>query len=685
MKLKTNNKKGPRKAWSPFNLIIKGLIAGAFILTGIQSSLQAQDTQYTRPSWWFGVAGGANFNFYQGSTHQLTTDFAPPVTFHDGQGVGLYVAPLLEFHRPDSRLGFMLQAGYDNRQGKFDQVKSPCNCPADLETNLSYVTVEPSIRLAPFKSDFYVYAGPRFAFNMDKAFTYKLGINPAYPEQEVTPDVTGDLSDINPTQISMQVGAGYDIQLSSTSHQTQFVLSPFVAFHPYFGQTPRKIETWNNTTIRAGVALKLGRGRIIPQPEKAEVIAPVEVAAVVKVVPEVAFAVNAPKNVPAVLKVTEVFPVRNYVYFDLGSTEIPNRYVLLKKDEVKDFSEDQLESSKPVKLSGRSDRQMVVYYNILNILGDRMVKNPSTKVTLVGSSEKGSKDAREMAESIKAYLINVFGISGSRITTKGQSKPDVPSLQPGGTRELVLLHEGDRRVSIESSSPELLMEFQSGPDAALKPVVITTVPEAPVESYVTFECKGANEAYSTWRLEIRDENGTNQNFGPYTEEKVSIPTKAILGTRPSGDFKVKMVADTKAGRIEEKESSVHVVLWTPPETEEGMRYSILYEFNKSKASGLYEKYLSEIVTPKIPAGGTVIIQGHTDIIGGEENNMELSVARANDVKSIIENSLTKAGRSDVKFQVNGFGEDEKSAPFENNYPEVRAYNRTVIIDILPKK
>ncbi len=470
MKLKINLEKGPRKAWSPYNLIIKGVVIGAFILIGINAPLQAQETEYTRPSWLFGVAGGANFNFYNGSTHQLDATFAPPVTFHEGQGIGLFVAPLIEYHSPDSRLGFMIQGGLDNRQGKFDEAKAPCNCPADLETDISYVTIEPSLRLAPFKSDFYLFAGPRFAYNISKSYTYKQGINPAYPDQEVTPDVTGDLSDVNPMQISMQVGAGYDIQLSSTSHQTQWVLSPFISFHPYFGQTPRSIETLNITTVRAGVALKLGRGREIQAPAKAEIIAPVEVAAVVAVVPEVTFAVNAPKNVPAELKVTEVFPVRNYVFFDLGSTEIPNRYVLLKKDEVKDFREDQIETAKAKDVSGRSDRQMIVYYNILNILGDRMVKYPSTTVTLVGSSREGSKDAREMAESIKEYLVNVFGISGSRITTKGQSKPDVPAEKPGGTNELVLLREGDRRVSIESSSPELLMEFQSGPEAALKPV-----------------------------------------------------------------------------------------------------------------------------------------------------------------------------------------------------------------------
>jgi outer membrane protein OmpA-like peptidoglycan-associated protein len=676
MKLITNLKTGLRKAWSPYNLIVKSVFISAFILTGINATAQEPAIQYTRPSWLFGVAGGANFNFYNGSTHQLDAAFAPPATFHKGFGVGLFAAPLIEYHRPDSRFGFMFQAGYDNRSAKSDQVKTPCNCPADLETDLSYVTIEPSLRFAPFKSDFYLYAGPRFAYNLEESYEYKLGINPAYPEQTPTADVKGDFSDVNQMQISMQVGAGYDIQLSSQSHKTQWVLSPFVSFQPYFGQTPRSIETWNITTVRAGAALKLGRGHQIPVP--VEVIAPVFVE------PEVQFTITSPRNVPSERRVREIFPVRNYVFFDLGSTEISDRYILLTKDQVTTFKEDQLQVTTPKNLSGRSARQMVVYYNVLNILGDRMVKNPSANVTLVGSSEKGKKDGRKMAESVKVYLVNVFGIEASRISTKGQVKPDVPSEQPGGTKELVLLREGDRRVSIESSSPALLMEFQSGPETTLKPIEINVVQEAPVESYVTFEAKGGKEAYSSWSLEVRDEQGVLQNFGPYTEEKVSMPGKAILGTRPVGDYKVTLAGQTKSGKTIKTESTVHMVLWTPPSNEEGMRFSIIYEFNESKALPVYEKYLNEVVTPKIPQGGTVMIHGHTDIIGEEAYNKNLSIERANDVKGILETSLSKAGRTDVKIEVFGFGEDEKLAPFENKFPEERFYNRTVIIDIVPK-
>jgi hypothetical protein len=55
---------------------------------------------------------------------------------------------------------------------------------------------------------------------------------------------------------------------------------------------------------------------------------------------------------------------------------------------------------------------MTVYYNILNILGDRMQKNPNATITLVGSSEQGPADGL-MSESIKTYLVDVFAINPS--------------------------------------------------------------------------------------------------------------------------------------------------------------------------------------------------------------------------------------------------------------------------------
>src|SRR4249920_3476563 len=101
MKTKSNLKMESRLAWFPNNLTLKSLLIGAVILAGAQVPVHAQEVQYTKPSWWFGVAGGANFNFYRGTTQELNLDLTSPAAFHHGNGVGLYVAPLIEFHNPD--------------------------------------------------------------------------------------------------------------------------------------------------------------------------------------------------------------------------------------------------------------------------------------------------------------------------------------------------------------------------------------------------------------------------------------------------------------------------------------------------------------------------------------------------------------------------------------------------------
>jgi outer membrane protein OmpA-like peptidoglycan-associated protein len=655
--------------------MIRKLYIPLLLLIGLAISTQAQEMQLQRPQpkLWFGLSGAANFNYYTGTTQKLNALVYAPTAFHDGFGIKPYGSAFFEY-RPNPVFGLMFNLGYDDRGGKFDEKIAPCNCPEDLNAHVTSLTMEPSLRVAPFSNNFYVFLGAVFSDNLKKSFSYT---------QEQQPDRSGDFSDMRKWKIGGQIGAGYEIPLSSVSSQTQVNLSPFIAYHPYFGQFPRSIESWSMQTVRIGLALKFGKAAKAAVKEIPEVVS--VVPPVIVPVPEVKFTVNSPTNIPKERSVRETFPLRNYIFFDLGSTAIPDRYVLLRKDQVKDFKEDQLETYTPIKAIDRSKREMTVYYNVLNILGDRLGKNPNSTITLVGSSEKGPKDGKLMAESVKKYLIDVFGINGKRIAIEGRSKPKIPSEQPGGKLDLVLLREGDRRVSVESNSPALLMEFQSGPDAPLKPVEFIALQEAPVDSYVSFNIEGAKQAFSSYTLEIADEQGKVQKYGPYTDETVTIPGKAILGARPVGDYKVTMIGQTKSGIPIKKEASVHMVLWTPPQGDYDMRFSVIYEFNDSKSIMIYEKYLTEIVTPKIPIGATVIVHGYTDIIGEEAHNKQLSLDRANDVKGILDRALAKAGRIDVKFEVLGFGEDQTVSPFYNKLPEERFYNRTVLIDIIAKK
>tara|TARA_R100001143_G_scaffold32769_1_gene31471 strand:- start:2506 stop:4608 length:2103 start_codon:yes stop_codon:yes gene_type:complete len=673
MNTKINLNRESHPMWALSHLM-KFVLISTFILIGFQSPIAAQEAQYETPSWRFGLAGAANANYYQGTTQQLTSSLFTLQPFGHGNGVGLFLAPSIEYHNPESVFGFMLQAGLDSRRGTFDGVTSPCNCPLDLSTELSYITIEPSIRVAPFRSNFYLYAGPRFAFGRDKSFEYNKGVNPDFPNSSDPMDVNDDFSEMEKTQLSMQIGTGIDIPINSTSSRTQYMISPFITYHPYFGQTPRSIETWNNTTIRAGVAIKFGRGKRIDLPAPAPIVA--------APLPAVNFTVNSPVNAPAERIFIESFPIRNYLFFNQESTTIPNRYILINRSQASDFNDNQLAGLNESPFAARSVRQMTVYYNILNILGDRMVKNPTSTITLVGSSVGGAQDATMRAESVKTYLVDIFGINASRITTEGRISPNLPSLKRQSGDQLALLRQEDSRVTIESRSASLLRAYRTGPDMS-QPITSSSAQVAPSDSYVTFNVGNAYRNFASWSLEVEDEDGNTQNFGPYTDASVSLPGATILGNRSNGRYQVTMIGETTDGRTVRKESTVEVVRWEPDTLEVGSRYSVIYEFDSSTASSVEERFLTDVVAPSIPEGATVRIHGFTDTIGEADHNMQLSQARASNARSIIVRALAGTNRTDVRFESEGFGKNSTRSPFGNTHPEERFYNRTVLIEIIP--
>jgi outer membrane protein OmpA-like peptidoglycan-associated protein len=647
------------------------LITIVVCLSGFLALPKAQGNERVRPTWWFGGAAAANLNFYSGTLQKLNPDLVSPAPFHKGFGTGLYLAPHVEY-RHDSIWGGMLQAGYDDRSGSFDDVTCPCGETATLSTTLSYFSIEPSLRVAPFAGRFYVYAGPRLAFNWAPNFTESSTDDEKAFEytREGRSDVKAGFDKMSGAVFSGQIGFGYDIPLAAEGNKTQVDLSPFISYQPYWGQQPRSVETWAVSTLRMGAVLKFGNGKAVPREEQASGC-------------DVAFSVRAPKTIAVKRRVKETFPLRNYVFFDTASAEIPNRYVLLTKEQAAAFKEEQLQEVQPKSFTGRSLRQMTVYYNILNTVGDRMKRNPASAIVLSGASEQGPEHGKARAESIKKYLVDVFGIDGTRIATEGRSKPRIPSEQPEGTKELALLKAGNSRVDIESASPEMMIQVGGGTQFILKPVQIVADVDDPLDSHVLFKVAGADEALASWSLELTDEQGKIQNFGPYTRENESISGNVILGERPAGDYKVAMLGTKIDGKAVRKETTVHLVRRTEPVLE-AVRFSILFDYGQAKSKGNYEKFLNETVVPLIPDSGIVIIHGYTDIIGEEAFNQKLSDERVQDTRGTMEAALAASGKRGVSFETFGFGESLKSAPFDNVYPEERFYNRSVIIDIIPK-
>jgi outer membrane protein OmpA-like peptidoglycan-associated protein len=603
----------------------------------------SQDNRKDQPEWWFGGALGPNFNFYSSDIRPFGPSVPTSVpSFSKGSGIGVFLSPLLEY-RHDPIWGGLLFLGFDGRGGGFDDVQRNGGT-YKLKTAENYITFEPNVRVTPFSVPLYFFAGPRIGFNVAKSFTYS---SPG------SADSSGDWNGTRGSVFGVQFGAGYDIPLTDANASSQIALSPFFALH--VGQGPNSDQNWSLTTFRFGVGIKFGSGG--EGKHNAE--------------SEAQFSVTAPKIIPTERKVKETFPMRNYVFFDEGSATVPQRYVQLTKEQAANFKEEQLLQPDPNDVGGRSRRQLTVYHNILNILGDRLRRYPSAAIHLIGSSDQGATQGKDCAESVKRYLVEVFGIDGNRITTKGREKPEVPSTLPGASRELELVRPEDHRVEVTSSSDEML-----------EPVQIISLQEEPLDSDVLFSVPGAGQNLSSWSVEVTDEAGTVKRYGPFTADQERVSGKTILGDQTEGRYKVIMLGETKSGQSVRKEETIRLVKSNEPEAAPGLRFSILFEFDQSKTVATYDRFLSQTVAPLIPAGGSVVIHGHTDIIGEESHNLKLSRDRAQETMTVLQRELTRMGKKNVKFDTYGFGEDVRRAPFDNRLPEERFYNRTVIIDIV---
>lgn len=352
--------------------IFKALIISAIVLIGTLN-INAQnydyryyttedntDTTYTQPSLYFGAVTGANFNFYRGSTQDINSDLTSYPAFHNGNGAGLYLAGLLEYHQPASILGLMLQVGYDGRSGTFDQVFNTCDVnSSDLEAKLSYLTIEPSLRVRPFDNNFYLYAGPRFALNLNKSFTYNVSDDGVYPDD---PELTGDFSNVNRTVLSAQIGVGYDAYISSNHNERQYVISPFLAYHPYFGQNPRSIETWNVNTLRVGIAIKFGKGREI---EKLPVVIPIDIPEPPVVIVPIIVVPEEPVVVPSIVPEDNKYAL----FFRFDESNLDNQ-TIEDLDKIIEYLKG--ESDLSIVLKSYADTRGTEDYNIL--LSERRAK-----------------------------------------------------------------------------------------------------------------------------------------------------------------------------------------------------------------------------------------------------------------------------------------------------------------------
>ncbi|MCX6150299.1 MAG: OmpA family protein [Ignavibacteriales bacterium] len=373
-------------------------------------------------------------------------------------------------------------------------------------------------------------------------------------------------------------------------------------------------------------------------------------------------------NTIATKSIKGYFPIHPYVFFDEGNKEIPLRYIMLSKAAAQDFKESDLGNFIVGDLTVKEtniNQVMIAYYDVINVYADRMRKNPNELLTLRGS-DPVEKDGETYANNVKSYLVNNFGIDAKRIKTIVE-----PPRKPSGSIStdstfIALLDDENRRVVFIFSNQDML-----------RPISYTIRDESLMDNDMVFSIS-KDVKFKSWDISITGENNT-MNFGPFKNNKQRINPAPLMRGLAEGKFNAKVVISMQDGK--QVTEDIDFKLLKERELRNASRYLMIFDYNKSESVLSYETKIRKEITPGLNVGNTVIIHGHTDIIGNEEENQKLSQERADQVKGIIEDELSKENKK-VNVQAIGIGQTNMQYTFSNRYPEGRMYNRNVFVEII---
>ncbi len=549
-----------------------------------------------------------------------------------------------------------------------------------ITSDFNLIGLEPLLSYR-FTDQFRLMAGIRLGLLIDKKFEQKEEIiSPLFGTfengQRTRNETNGDIPSASSFEIAFTGGISYDIPLNH-SH-TLFIAPELFA---NIGITSlSQTQSWYNTTLRGGFSLKYAPRKLIPPPPPIippppPPLPPPPPPPAVPILDANIIALGVDDNgnetdVPT-LKVEEflsnrMHPLLNYIFFDENSSDIPARYYKLNEDERNNFSVRQLYNLKTLD----------VYYHILNIIGKRMETYPQSKITLIGCNSNEGKEANNLelsqrrAESVKNYLVKIWGIQPERIEIKARNLPETPS-NPNIKDGI----EENRRVEVIANIPQVF-----------EPIVISDTIRESNPPNIRFKIRiNTDIGIESWDLltlqsnkELRRFSGTG--MPPPTidwDVKLEEEQKYIPRFTEPLNYKLQIVdKDNKMWQSPVKELPVEQLtiekkMMELIEDKEIDKFSlILFGFGQHELSA-DNLLIAQFAKNRITKYSTVKIRGYTDRVGDEDYNLRLSQRRAE--------ATAKALGVDTKYAI-GLG--EKVLLYDNDIPEGRFYCRTVQIDII---
>ncbi len=372
------------------------------------------------------------------------------------------------------RLDLTFGAGFVQRGGAFGQTVTDAEMVLDnsntevpytrlnsFSASLAYIDLSGGLRITPLKRfpayfsadlDADIPAGHSVTYTQTESIVSPQGV--LYPQNHSTTltDGEGAIEGAN-TLFGIRGTLGYELPFGP-----MLTASPELSYYYPLNEV-EVARPWRVSSVSLGVAFRWNRPANVVQEEP---IPPPQQPTRPPIVQHEDPNALAPKLKVSTLAsepfhiiettVTETFPILPYIFFDSASGIIPDRFAQISTDAATHFKESEL-----------PHRSLESYYQILNVIGSRMLTNPEATLTINGTTD-GREDAAEgmhdaskansragRAIAVRDYLNSVWKIEPTRLIITTTDVPKNPS-----STEYPEGFEENRRAELSSDDDRIL-------------------------------------------------------------------------------------------------------------------------------------------------------------------------------------------------------------------------------------
>ncbi len=373
--------------------------------------------------------------------------------------------------------------------------------------------------------------------------------------------------------------------------------------------------------------------------------------------------------------VTEVYPMLHYVFFEDGSSEIPERYHLETAATRARFDEKDLFTANALE----------IHHHVLDILGRRLAKNPEASVTLVGTrsehspedSALGSSVALARARSVQDYLATVWGISRERLRLRERTLPEAASDDHNAFGQAE-----NRRVEIIPSSPDITaplwteriervatppridFEPEITASSGIRAATITVLQHGRILREIDALTDSAASEY-LWTIDER----SMPDDAPSAGDSLRYIFTAVdsLGDTASANGVILLKKETRDTTMHASDTSLD---------KQVERYSlILFDYSSSQLDKKESDLIVREMASTVQGQTRVTLTGHTDKTGDDAFNDRLARDRVMRAATMLEAELTQLRKTHAPLTTESRGSRDNL--FDNSIPEGRVLSRTV--------